>query len=162
MNRRAGYRAALALAVWLAVPTATRAQEVAAAPAARESVLYRFTGGRDGSAPLAGLLTDASGSLYGTTDGGAFGPGTLFELNPPAKGQRHWTEIVLYHLRGPARGDAFDAQAGLATDPAGVLYGASARGGLGGGTVFKARHRRPRPCCTGSWGALTAILRSPD
>ena len=138
MNRRAGYQAALSFAVLLGVSTAAPAQDVSNAAPARESVLYRFTGGRDGSVPLAGLLRDAAGSLYGTTSqGGGSNSGTVFELNPPAAGQTRWSEIVLHRSRGPAVGDAFDFQAGLATDAAGVLYGTSARGGLGDGTVFQ-------------------------
>jgi uncharacterized repeat protein (TIGR03803 family) len=138
MNRRAGYQAALAFAVLLGVSAAVPARAVAAAPAVRESVLYRFAGGSDGSNPLAGLLADASGSLYGTTSqGGGSNFGIVFELNPPAAGQTRWTEFVLHRSRGATVGDAADFQGGLATDPAGVLYGTSARGGLGNGTVFQ-------------------------
>jgi uncharacterized repeat protein (TIGR03803 family) len=138
MNRRAGYQTVLTFAVLLAVSSAATAQEISAAATARESVLYRFRGGGDGSVPLAGLLRDAFGSLYGTTSkGGGSNFGTVFELNPPAKGQTRWTEIVLHWSRGPAVGDAADFQAGLATDAAGVLYGTSALGGLGDGTVFQ-------------------------
>jgi hypothetical protein len=35
-----------------------------------ERVLYRFTGGSDGANPVAGLIADASGNLYGTTEFG--------------------------------------------------------------------------------------------
>jgi uncharacterized repeat protein (TIGR03803 family) len=37
-----------------------------------ESVLYSFTGGSDGGVPLAGLIFDAKGNLYGTTYIGGF------------------------------------------------------------------------------------------
>jgi uncharacterized repeat protein (TIGR03803 family) len=48
----------------------------------RESVLYRFNG-TDGQTPWQGLVFDAAGNLYGTTqNGGAFGNGTVFELKP--------------------------------------------------------------------------------
>jgi uncharacterized repeat protein (TIGR03803 family) len=47
-----------------------------------ESVLYRF-GGVDGAQPEAGLITDKTGALYGTTDyGGALNFGTVFKLTP--------------------------------------------------------------------------------
>jgi uncharacterized repeat protein (TIGR03803 family) len=53
-----------------------------------ETVLYSFGGGTDGDGPLAGLIFDAAGNLYGTTySGGAFvSYGTVFEITntPPA------------------------------------------------------------------------------
>jgi uncharacterized repeat protein (TIGR03803 family) len=48
----------------------------------KESVLYRFTGGEDGSNPMAGLVRDGSGNLYGTTtQNGSAGWGTVFKLS---------------------------------------------------------------------------------
>ena len=41
-----------------------------------ETVLYSFTGGSDGADPLAGLVFDAAGNLYGTT--GGFGNCCIF------------------------------------------------------------------------------------
>ena len=38
-----------------------------------ESVLYSFTGGSDGANPQGGLIFDAKGNLYGTTNGGQKG-----------------------------------------------------------------------------------------
>src|ERR1019366_1435325 len=53
-----------------------------------ETVLYSFGGGTDGDGPLAGLIFDAAGNLYGTTySGGSFASyGTVFETTsaPPA------------------------------------------------------------------------------
>ena len=47
----------------------------------KETVLYRFTGGADGAFPWAGLVADASGNLYGTTNaGGEYGGGVVFKL----------------------------------------------------------------------------------
>jgi len=47
-----------------------------------ESVLYSFA--RSGSTPLAGLILDSAGNLYGTTYVGGFGGngGTVFEVKP--------------------------------------------------------------------------------
>ncbi len=46
------------------------------------SVLYDFTGGADGGVPLARLIMDAAGNLYGTTSqGGSAFQGTVFELD---------------------------------------------------------------------------------
>jgi uncharacterized repeat protein (TIGR03803 family) len=46
-----------------------------------ETVVHSFGIGTDGSSPEAGLIMDASGNLYGTTNtGGAYGYGTVFEV----------------------------------------------------------------------------------
>ena len=55
-----------------------------------EKVLHNFGKGADGVNPAAGLIFDASGNIYGTTDeGGAYSFGTVFELSPTADGG--WT-----------------------------------------------------------------------
>jgi uncharacterized repeat protein (TIGR03803 family) len=47
-----------------------------------EKVLYSFHG-EDGGLPYAGLIFDAAGNLYGTTNGGGrYGNGTVFEISP--------------------------------------------------------------------------------
>jgi len=52
-------------------------------PDGTETVLYRFTGGVDGGYPLAPLVFDGQGNLYGTTmSGGVYDGGTVFELTP--------------------------------------------------------------------------------
>ena len=51
-----------------------------------EKVIYSFTGGTDGGEPEGGVIVDAEGNLYGTTQsGGAGGAGTVFELT-----QQRW------------------------------------------------------------------------
>lgn len=50
-----------------------------------ESVLYSFTGGKDGGNPWGGVIEDGSGNLYGTTEYGGssgYGFGTAFKLTP--------------------------------------------------------------------------------
>lgn len=49
-----------------------------------ETVLYSFTGGSDGCGPVGGLVADAAGNLYGTTNqgGGSANGGTVFEVTP--------------------------------------------------------------------------------
>jgi uncharacterized repeat protein (TIGR03803 family) len=103
-----------------------------------ESVLYRFCPSRpclDGETPLAGLIFDQGGSLYGTTaGGGVYDLGTVFKLSPNADGS--WTESVLYSFAGG--NDGRGPIAGLIFDQVGNLYGDTAWGGVHGvGTVFK-------------------------
>jgi uncharacterized repeat protein (TIGR03803 family) len=48
-----------------------------------EVVLHGFLGGNDGAFPMAGVIVDQNGSLYGTTEfGGPSGLGTVFEIDP--------------------------------------------------------------------------------
>jgi len=48
-----------------------------------ETVLHNFSGyPTDGQYPLSGVILDTAGNLYGTTsEGGTFGPGTVYKLN---------------------------------------------------------------------------------
>jgi len=101
--------------------------------------LHKFKGREDGNGPLADLVFDAAGNLYGTTNGGgAHKAGTVFELSPAATGG--WTETVLYSFTGGA--DGANPQAGLIFDQSGNLYGTTNFGGsancnLGCGAVFE-------------------------
>ncbi len=99
-------------------------------------LLYSFKGGSDGNYPEGGLIFDAAGNLYGTTEagGGASGgnAGTVFELKHNANGT--WTEKVLYAFTGAP--DGVNPVGALAFDKSGNLYGATASGGdlsCGGG-----------------------------
>ena len=105
----------------------------------KETVLYKFTGGADGSSPFAGLIQDTAGNLYGTTTaGGATGNGVVFKLDTSNK------ESVLHSFTDA---DGSSPQGGLARDAAGNLYGTTIQGGLAGcamvfgnsdcGVVFK-------------------------
>ncbi len=101
-------------------------------PTGTNTVLYSFTGGADGGYPIAGLIRDPKGSLYGTTlVGGASGYGTVFEVSSTG------TETVLYSFTGDGA-DGIYPNAGLIRDPQGNLYGTTVYGGTyGHGTVFK-------------------------
>jgi uncharacterized repeat protein (TIGR03803 family) len=100
-------------------------------PNGDEKVLHRFTGGTDGALPIGGLIRDAAGNLYGTTQmGGASGSGTVFKLDATG------VETVLYSFAGVPDGQY--PFAGVIRDSAGNLYGTTSNGGaIGFGTVFK-------------------------
>lgn len=99
------------------------------AQAGQHKILYTFTGGADGSGPYAGVIFDAAGNLYGTTQyGGSYGAGTVFELSPTPTGA--WAEKVLYTFTGAADGGW--PAAGLSFDSAGNLYGTASAGGNNG------------------------------
>jgi uncharacterized repeat protein (TIGR03803 family) len=101
--------------------------------AGNETVLYTFTGGNggtDGKYPIGGLVRDAAGNLYGTTEiGGIVNGGTIFKVDQTG------TETVLY--RFSTFGDACCPQSTMIRDAAGNLYGAAGGGTSGAGTVFK-------------------------
>jgi uncharacterized repeat protein (TIGR03803 family) len=88
----------------------------------QETVLHSFTGGADGAGPIAGVILNATGNLYGTTSGGgAFGHGVVYEVD--AAGQ----ETVLYSFQGGT--DGASPNAGVIRDSAGNLYGTTPYGG---------------------------------
>ena len=102
-----------------------------------ETVLHNFGSGTDGFTPVAGLIFDAAGNLYGTTgDGGNYGYGTVFELTPTNGGS--WTETVLYSFNLQGSGGYGPGVGPLVFDAAGSLYGTAFYGGAyPGGTAFK-------------------------
>ncbi len=99
-----------------------------------EEVLFSFpTSGRDGSDPQGGLVFDAKGNLYSTTEtGGTYGEncdggcGTVFELKHGT-----WKAEVLYKFTGGSDGGS--PQTGLIVDAKGNLYGTAVNGGGGSG-----------------------------
>jgi len=104
------------------------------------SLVFAFSGGRDGGSPEGGVKMDAAGRLWGTTNvGGNGGPnfgGVLFILHPPAVPGDPWTETVLHSFGGP---DGFRPIAPLMFRD-GAVYGATTQGGdFGTGTVFEFR-----------------------
>jgi uncharacterized repeat protein (TIGR03803 family) len=102
-----------------------------------EQTVYAFTGGSDGGVPVGGLILDASGNLYGTTQsGGSGGGGTVFELTP---GHDGWTFKTIYSISscgwcGPSGALIMDAAGNLY----GTIQGDAAVPGSGVyGSVFK-------------------------
>lgn len=112
------------------------------AEASTETVLYNFcsvSDCHDGKNPVADLVQDASGNLWGTTEnGGTDNMGTIFELTERS-GFRALGQV--YSFRGGTN-DGAHPQAGLIINSAtGTLYGTTTNGGsplcIGGcGTVF--------------------------
>jgi hypothetical protein len=105
----------------------------------REVVLHLFSDRNDGTNPMAGLLFDSIGDLYGTALGGATHRGVVFRLKPPKEGSS-WPLAVLYNLAGSPDGD--HPTASPVFDAAGNLYSTTAWGGTGQscqgcGTVFE-------------------------
>ena len=101
-----------------------------------ETVLHTFgESGDDGQLPVAGLVRDKAGNLYGTTPFGGDCPpcsesGTVFKLDTSGN------ETLLHNFTGAP--DGANPFAGLIMDRAGNLYGTTAAGGSSGyGTVFK-------------------------
>ncbi len=104
-----------------------------------ENILHTFSGGSDGGIPMAGLVFDAAGNLYGTTSAGGNtscyydGCGVVYKLTPASGGQ--WTYSVFYTFNGPPI-DGADPHGGVIFDAAGNLYG-TAFGGKAGGVAYE-------------------------
>jgi uncharacterized repeat protein (TIGR03803 family) len=96
-------------------------------------VLYNFTGGLDGTAPIDGLTIDRNGNLYGTTSAGGHqvsgcsdgygftGCGGVFELERRSSG---WIFKPLYEFQGG--NDSGNPGLGVTIGPDGALYGLTA------------------------------------
>ena len=84
-----------------------------------DTTLYNFQGAPDGALPTSGLAFEG-GNLYGTTDVGGDGFGTIFELKAGANGD--WAESVIYRSIGRKEGGYPGGP--LVSDKAGDIYGA--------------------------------------
>jgi uncharacterized repeat protein (TIGR03803 family) len=111
------------------------------------NIIYNFTDGADGKFPIAGLVADRTGNLYGVTPiGGTGSGGVVFQLSPSGGG---WTYHQIYALPYgyPQEVHCFIALntngcsgpwGTLLMDTAGNLFGASyANGAYHFGNVFK-------------------------
>jgi uncharacterized repeat protein (TIGR03803 family) len=114
--------------------------------------IYKFTGGSDGIGAPVGLITDKTGTLYGTSYSST--GGAIYQLVPPTSGST-WSIHVLYSFAAPS--DGYNPAARLVFDSAGNLYGTTFSGGFfaqvcqyGCGTVFKLS-----PSSGGTWTETT-------
>lgn len=105
-------------------------------PHGKETLLYVFcphgpkTGCPKGMFPNSGLVVDKSGNVYGTTEGGGHGYGTVFEFSPNAG------ESVLHSFEGGSDGNS--PRGDLLIDQSGNVYGTTEQGGSSkDGIVFK-------------------------
>lgn len=120
-------------------------------PAGKETILYNFSGGSDGSAPGAGVVLDSGGNIYGTTFIGGYlncnpgqGCGVVFKVDTSGH------ETVLHTFEAS---DGANPAPVLLFDSAGNLYGTTGfggnfacQGGLGCGVVFELA-----PQSNGTW-----------
>ena len=103
-----------------------------------ETVLWGFQESNDGGPYPSEVIFDGAGNLYGTTVGGTYSAGNIFEMIPYGQ---YWNESVLYSFAGGSDGLY---PHGVVFDAAGNLYGATRQGGSNGcspyqgcGTVFE-------------------------
>jgi uncharacterized repeat protein (TIGR03803 family) len=104
-----------------------------------ETVMYNFTGGKDGFGPGGALVFDSVGNLYGTTpDGGKCSAcGVVYQISPVRGGG--WKQTVLHTFTGGADG-AVGSLGPLLVDKAGNVFGVAEAGGDSScqcGTVFE-------------------------
>jgi uncharacterized repeat protein (TIGR03803 family) len=116
------------------------------------TVLYSFTGSKDGGEPYKGVTLDAQGNLYGTAVTGGAGSceggcGVVFKLTNSGG---TWTQSVIHSFTGG--NDGSGPGSGLTFDPHGNLYGMTPTGGAYSlGVVYQLR-----PHTNSTWG-LTVI-----
>ena len=123
-----------------------------------KTILHSFLGLSDGGYPVAGVVLDSSGNLYGTTSAGGtlgtrcnlgFGPGcgVVFTMKPKQSG---WEETVLFNFEYGATGQ--QPLGTLTFDAVGNLYGTATVGGVvnvnqrGQGVIFELS-----PGTSGAW-----------
>jgi uncharacterized repeat protein (TIGR03803 family) len=115
----------------------------------KETILYSFAGGSEGSPSGSVLIDNRSNEIYGTTAfGGVYGYGSVYELTPG----NPWTLTVLYSFQGNP--DGFYPIGGVIADESGALYGVDSGGGRK--TDYGAIFRLAPP--TEAGGAWTAKI----
>jgi uncharacterized repeat protein (TIGR03803 family) len=97
----------------------------------KETVLYHFTDGDDGANPIAGLVFDTHGSLYGTAYRGHSKSqyGAAFRLLPPTGTRKRWKFETLYGFGNRLNGG--QPASALVLDNAENFFGTTQLGGTG-------------------------------
>jgi hypothetical protein len=119
----------------------------------KESVIFNFTCGADGGRPQIGVIADAKGNLFGTTEtNGDFNNGVVFQLTPPSDGSSDFQETTILGFNVT---DGAQPVANLLAFN-GSFYGVTFQGGqFGQGVVFQLM---PPAHAGGSW--TEAVLHS--
>jgi uncharacterized repeat protein (TIGR03803 family) len=99
----------------------------------KEKILHSFGSRKDGSVPVAGIVFDAAGNIYGTTAGGGkYHYGSVYEL---VDDDGKYKEKLLWNFNYD---DGQDPYGSLIWDSAGNLYGTTEWGGSSNaGVVFE-------------------------
>ena len=119
--------------------------------------LYSFTGGSEGAMPVAGLIMDSQGNLFGTTAwNGTGNVGTIFELKSTGPDTWSTTLTTLYAFTGGTDGNY--PNSALIMDAEGNLFGTTLQGGGAsgfGGALFELEATGP-----GSWATTVTTLHA--
>ena len=137
------HRTRFAFGVALAAAALTTAPS---ASAYTYKVIHAFCSKRlcaDGQTPMSGVVMDAAGNLYGTTQNGGMafnGPGTVYKLTPNAAGTTwHSRTLHAFNFGG------MHPQAVPILDTNGNLYGTTFDSTNGTGTVYELMPNGSRP-----------------
>jgi uncharacterized repeat protein (TIGR03803 family) len=105
----------------------------------RVTTIHSFRNEEDGGEPVAAIIFDQAGNMYGTAlSGGVPGPGVVYEMT---RSNGNWVYQVLYSFTGGQDGGT--PASPLMFDSAGNLYGTASAGGNSGcggagcGTIFR-------------------------
>jgi len=94
----------------------------------QESIIHTFKDVAKGVRPAAALVADSAGNYYGTVyTGDVGGNGGVFELSPPASGQKAWG-VKMLHKFDKAPGGQYPTNAPLTLDASGNIYGTTPQG----------------------------------
>jgi uncharacterized repeat protein (TIGR03803 family) len=116
------------------------------------ATLVNFNG-TNGSSPMASLISDSAGNLYGTTKaGGSKNYGTIYRLSPTSPGAKTWNLTTLASFTGYSSGSA--PESSLVFGNNGILYGTTSGDSTGWGVLFSLS---PPAAGTSTWKLSTLL-----